>query len=205
MTEKKTVDKKLPGKKDAGVSDSEFNMWRAIFACAHADDVVTQEERRFMRKALNATAFSAEQRGVLEGDIEVKQDIAAMYKLVTDQEDRSRFFYFARMLFWCDGDFGQQEQAILTELGKAHFESVQVDKISKLAKFELENLQATKQQLKGDGWGIDLMSLKTTGLELEDEQKHWIEEDMKDVKGVPEKNRVAAVMDHFLQRFKKSK
>ncbi len=39
-------------KNQLGVSDSEFNMWRAIFAMAHADEIVTEEERKRAEPAL---------------------------------------------------------------------------------------------------------------------------------------------------------
>ena len=39
------------------VSESRFYMWRAIFALAHADHIVTDEEYRFMQKALDTENF----------------------------------------------------------------------------------------------------------------------------------------------------
>lgn len=101
------------------VSDSKFNMWRAVFALAHADHVVTEEERRFMYKVLATENFSGAQKNILEEDMEIARDIPDMFMSITDPKDRSRFFYFARMLFWCDGDFAAQEQKILTELQRA--------------------------------------------------------------------------------------
>jgi len=196
----RSIDKKLAGSKSVGVTDSELNMWRAIFACAHADDVVTQEERRFLRKALNSEPFSDAQRAVLEQDIEVKQEIGAMFKLITDQKDRSKFFYFARMLFWCDGDFAEQEQKILTALAKEHFDTVKVEEISRAAKFELEAMEDhVAKPASSQGWSPDDLHLKTTGLQLEETQKEWIQKDMQaeDKK----KWRLAGIMDRFRDRY----
>lgn len=133
----------------SGVSESKFNMWRAVFALAHADHVVTDEERRFMNKALAKEGFSAEQEATLREDMETPQGIADMFVRITDQKDRSRFFYFARMLFWCDGDFAAQEQAILTRLQNYHNKTV------------------------------DFGSIGTAGLKLEDDEKEWLLEDVK--------------------------
>lgn len=121
------------------VTDSEFHMWRAIFAISHADHVVSAEERRFMIKALNTNKFSPEQRAVLESDMEAPQDIATMFARIEEQKDRSRFFYFARMLLWCDGDFAAQEQKLLTELGKAHHKTVDFSKMVDTVKMEFED------------------------------------------------------------------
>lgn len=101
------------------VSSSKFNMWRAVFALAHADHVVTTEEQRFMYRALATENFSDLQKKTLEEDMKTARDIPDMFMSITDPKDRSRFFYFARMLFWCDGDFAAQEQKILTELQRA--------------------------------------------------------------------------------------
>lgn len=196
----RAIDKKLAGSKSAGVTDSELNMWRAIFACAHADNVVTQEERRFLRKAINTEPFSDEQRAILEQDIEVKQEIGAMFKLIADQKDRSKFFYFARMLFWCDGDFAEQEQKILTALAKEHFDSVKVEEISRATKFELEAMEDhVGPPPASEGWSPDDLHLKTTGLELEESQKEWIQKDMEAEDN--KKWRLAGIMDRFLGRY----
>jgi len=122
-----------------GVSESEFYMWRAIFALAHADHVVTDEERSFMTKNLAVISFSAEQRDVLTQDIETAQNISDMFLKIEDQEFRSRFFYYARMLMWSDGDFAAQEQKIITELGRAHYKMVDFGKMIEKNQFELED------------------------------------------------------------------
>lgn len=91
-------------------------MWRAIFALSHADRVVTDEERRFMLKALDEEPFSDDQRRILRDDMEKPQNVAVQFGHITDPEDRHRFFYFARMLTWCDGDFSPEEQKMVMEL-----------------------------------------------------------------------------------------
>ncbi len=151
-----------------GVSESTFYMWRAIFALAHADHVVSDEEKKFINKTLATVGFSDAQKQLLEKDIATPQDVTEMFMRISDQEDRSHFFYFARMLLWSDGDFAQQEQAILTELARTHFHSADVDKM-----------------------------LKAVSLELEDEQKDWLLEDMD---SASQKQGIGGVLDRFLSR-----
>ncbi|AGH97595.1 tellurite resistance TerB family protein [Micavibrio aeruginosavorus] len=120
------------------MSDSRFHMWRAIFAMAHADSVVTNEERAFMYKILTEEPLSAIQRAQLERDISAPQSIPDMFAKITDPDDRSQFFYFARMLVWTDGDFGAQEQKILLELNKAHVKMTDMDSFTGDMAFELD-------------------------------------------------------------------
>lgn len=156
-----------------GVSESKFYMWRAVFALAHADHIVTEEEQKFMVRILATEGFSEEQETILRQDMETAQEVGNMFLKVGDPEDRSQFFYFARMLLWSDGDFAQQEQKLLTELGKDHFKSVDFDHM-----------------------------LGTVDMELEDNHKEWLVEDMKDVSGAKEDPR--NIMERFLARLQKA-
>ncbi len=117
----------------SGMNDSRFYMWRAVFAMAHADHVVTPEEKKYLKGVLGSEPFNDEQKAVLEKDIDTAQDIAEMFLRIEDQNDRSQFFYHARMLVWSDGDFGEQEQKIIMRLKQNHVRTVDFSKL-------LENL-----------------------------------------------------------------
>ena len=100
----------------SGVCSDELYMWRAIVAMAHADDVVTPEEVVFMKEMVKGSALSREQLEILEDDLKNAKNPADMFFKINDPKFRSRFFRYARMLCWCDGDFGAQEQEIITLL-----------------------------------------------------------------------------------------
>ncbi|MDB5491109.1 MAG: hypothetical protein JWO78_958 [Micavibrio sp.] len=139
------------------MSESRFFMWRALFAIAHADEVVTAEERSFMNKALETEPFSEAQREILTYDMEQKQDIRILFDKITDQHDRSDFFKYARPLVWADGDYGSDEQSIILELSKIHVKSVDFETFttSKDLKLEHESYRApqkTKAAVKGSLW-----------------------------------------------------
>lgn len=119
------------GKKGEGLERSQFYMWRAVFAMAHADNVVTEEEKKYLNNILAKEAFSAEQRNILIKDMDQPQDIAEMFVNIEDQNDRSQFFYHARMLVWSDGDFGEQEQKIMMRLKQTHVRTVDFDQVMK--------------------------------------------------------------------------
>ena len=121
-----------------GVSESQFYMWRTVFAMAHADHVVTEDERQFMHRILCEERFSAEQRGVLERDMETPQDVSDMFMQIGEQEDRSRFFYFARMMCWSDGNFDEQEQKIMLALKSIHVRNIDFDKVMENVDLEID-------------------------------------------------------------------
>lgn len=111
------------------LNESEFNMWRTLFALTHADDVVTDEERKFMENALDELNLTDYQRSLLVADTMEAADIGALFQRITDQNDRVEFFRHARALVWCDGDFDQQEQEIIAKLKNTHVQSVDFFKL----------------------------------------------------------------------------
>lgn len=121
------------------VTESRFYMWRALFAIAHADDKVCSEERHFMHKILQDYPFTAEQARILEADMAVKQDVAGLFEQITNPQDRSQFFDYARTLVWCDGDYGAKEQEALLKLNRAHVLSADFDTLDETAPLELDD------------------------------------------------------------------
>lgn len=111
------------------VTESQFYMWRTLFAMAHADDVVTGDEIRFMMEALEDIPFTPQQKETLKNDISQPQNIEEMFSKITDDRDQAMFFSFARDLVWIDGDYGTQEQEIMLKLKRLHIQNVDIDKL----------------------------------------------------------------------------
>jgi len=124
---------------DQGVTDSQFFMWRTLFAVAHADNIVTPEEVGFMVHVLEDIKFSDSQTQILKDDITAAQDAVLMFKGITEYEDRVKFFDFARDLVWIDGDFASEEQSMMIELGKIHHKEADFNKIMEYTGLELED------------------------------------------------------------------
>ncbi len=121
------------------VSESKFFMWRTLFAMAHADDVVTDEELRFMTEALEDVPFSEAQKQILQKDISEPQDIVEMFGKIEDPRDQAAFFKFARDIVWIDGDYGTEEQEIMLKLKQEHIKHVNVDTLVGGLEMELES------------------------------------------------------------------
>lgn len=130
------------------ISESRFNMWRAVFAMAHADDVITDQEETFMTEAIEKYPFSETQKDILKKDMRTKQHVGQCFASITEQQDRSDFFTFARLLVWCDGDFDEQEQFILTELKKVHISSLDFQTMMKDVKLSFEDEEKDEMRRK---------------------------------------------------------
>jgi len=107
----------------APISDSTFQMLRCVITVAHADHVVKESERAFLR-----TLVAHVERGLvltpahlarLEEDLRDPQDIDALLPLVTERSDREQLVLFAGLLAQADGEMHPNEEAILRKI-KAH-------------------------------------------------------------------------------------
>ena len=97
----------------SGVTDSEFNMWRAVFAFSLVDRLLTVEEQSLLSGYLVSVPFSAEQKNILLDDFKNPQDVEKFYGKISDEKDRARFCELARTLVWSKGDMDMQEKIIL--------------------------------------------------------------------------------------------
>ena len=127
------------GSDSSGVSDSHFYMWRTLFAIVHVDDIVTNEETRFMAEAFEDVNFSEAQREILDKDVLEAQDIEEMFSQITDQEDRIKFFDIARKLVHIDGEYGCEEQEIMLRLIKNNVEKTDIDELVGNVDLEFED------------------------------------------------------------------
>ncbi len=130
------------------ISDSQFYMWRALFALVHVDHIVSNEEVRFMAEALEDIPFSRVQRDILIEDIHTAQDVLEMFIKITDPLDQARFFEFAHDLVHIDGEYGIEEQKIMLKLEEIHVRRTNVDDL-----IGHVNLQFEDEEGKGDGAG----------------------------------------------------
>lgn len=120
------------------VTESEFYMWRALFALAHADNVVSEQEIRFMSEIMEDVSFSEEQTKILRSDIQTAQDPYSLFAQIEQSVDQARFFALAKQMVWVDGDFGHEEQAIMLMLKQKHVQNVSFEDLVEHVHLELE-------------------------------------------------------------------
>ncbi|MCB9025825.1 MAG: TerB family tellurite resistance protein [Bdellovibrionaceae bacterium] len=111
------------------INESKFNMWRAIVALVHADGIKHPKEDQFLLEAFNKLPLNSKQVETLKQDMIKVQNVDEYFDKITEPSDRSHFIYFARLLFWSDGDFHKQESEILNHFHKKTLEKVHLEKI----------------------------------------------------------------------------
>lgn len=102
----------MPG----SISESRFNMWRAVVAMIHADEVVKPHEINFVLQSTRDLPFTNEQRGILSADIHTRSDIHEFFGKITNPKDKLDFFHLARAAAWADGDFDEREERLIARL-----------------------------------------------------------------------------------------
>ena len=95
------------------VGPSEFAMWRAVFAFALVDNVLSLEEQEVLQGYLRNVPFSRAQRIILQNDFKKPQNVVMLYKRITDTYHRRQFCALARAIVWCEGNMDRQEEEIL--------------------------------------------------------------------------------------------
>ncbi|MBK6897233.1 MAG: TerB family tellurite resistance protein [Alphaproteobacteria bacterium] len=126
-------------KKNLSITDSQFFMWRTLFAIAHADNILADGEIEYMARVLEEISFTPQQTTTLKDDITNPKNIDEMFTGVSDVQDRLQFFDLARELVWADGDFGEAEQSAIIKLKRAHFLKTDVDDLIGKINLELED------------------------------------------------------------------
>ena len=100
----------------SGISESDFYMWRAVFAFTYVDNVLSLEEQELLQTYLARVPFSKDQLNTLKQDLREPKDVVGLYKKITRAEDKERFCILARAIVWCEGDMLEQERAILKKV-----------------------------------------------------------------------------------------
>ncbi len=100
----------------SGITESEFYMWRAVFAFTFVDRRLSLEEQELLRSYLIKVPFSDGQLARLKDDLRNPQDVVGLYRKITRSEDKERFCILARAIVWCEGDMDAQERAILKKV-----------------------------------------------------------------------------------------
>lgn len=95
------------------ISESEFAMWRAVFAFSFVDNSLSLEEQKLLHSYLRKVPFTKSQLAVLREDLRKPKKVTDLYKGITDSKDKKQFCLLARALAWCEGNMDRQEEEIL--------------------------------------------------------------------------------------------
>ena len=99
------------GQNDVGTG--QFYMFRCILTMAHADHIVTEEEKAYVMAFIKKLPFTAEQQSTLMADLEEQQDVGALLSHINEPKYRGQLAYFARLLAYKDGNLHPKEEELL--------------------------------------------------------------------------------------------
>ena len=118
------------------LTDSQVTMWETVVALIHADGKVHKEEDLFLKDRFEKLDITPEQKQTLQRHIETPGNPRELFKKITAPRDRAQLIYFARLLFFSDGEFCDQEKLVLDHLesevmGKADITAAmhEIDKV----------------------------------------------------------------------------
>lgn len=148
------------------LTDSKFNMWRAVFAIAHADHEVTSDEKEMMLNTLEKLILSNEQRAVLKEDIYIPGNPIDLFEKITELDDRIEFFKYSKQMMWADDQYSSKEQNVMIKLKTIHQQKLdledmvgrvplQLEEEKKAVKYEPPSTKKTEK-----GWRGILRELK---------------------------------------------
>jgi len=115
------------------ISDSQFNMWRAVIAIAHADGEVQPEERAFLDKTfqkLDAVYnLTDAQRKTLADEMVKPEQLQNILPLITEPQFRAMLVHFGEVLAWADNVISVDEEAILKKLHNGQMDSLEMNRL----------------------------------------------------------------------------
>ncbi len=88
-------------------------MWRALFAFAVSDHMLSLEEKAILAHHMKEANLTQEQLSILKNDLTKPQSVENFFNRIQQRKYKSRFCELARTLVWCDGDISLQEKKIL--------------------------------------------------------------------------------------------
>lgn len=125
---------------------SQFYMWRAVIAIAHADGEVQAEERAYLEKIVanldRTYTLTPEQKAAFADDLKAPQNIEDMVAQIDDPQYRGMLITLGMTLVWEDGVVTAEEEAVLEKLHVGQKSTLNSDKLRAELKNGMEKRRA---------------------------------------------------------------
>lgn len=103
------------------ITESKYNMYKALIALVWADGHVTESESKYMRSYItNLDELNFDQREELLTALVEKPDIDAIWNDITDKRDRAFVLDMATSIFYADGEYSIAEKQLYADLLQKH-------------------------------------------------------------------------------------
>lgn len=133
------------------LSDSQMAMWKSVVALVHADGKKHYDEITFLKDRFSKLPATEEQKQDLLSSIDdEKLSIDDEFKKITTPADRGQLIYYARLLFWSDGDFAIQEKQIFETLSTEVLSQTDLKKAMKDIDQVVKDFEAWEIQRRED-------------------------------------------------------
>ncbi len=116
------------------ISDSEFNMWRAVTAMIHADRRVVDKEVDVIMQKLDHQNMSDAQRAQITDELDNPVQIGEILPLITEPQDRATLVHYARLMAWSDGVLEADEEIFVELLRKNAVDKIQLEDMKNVAR-----------------------------------------------------------------------
>jgi len=111
------------------VSDDQFHMIRCLIAMAHADGVVSKEERIYVEALMQRVSLTPDQKDIIFLDLSTPQNVGDILGNIHDLKFRAQIMYFARIMAYKDGVFHPREEDLLDKLRYYSLQGIDVEKV----------------------------------------------------------------------------
>lgn len=114
-------------------SKSQFYMWRAVIAIAHADGDVQNEERAYLTNVIASLdrtyGLEPRQKKTLLDDLDKPQKIEDLVKEIEEPQYRGMLITLGMKLIWADGVVTAEEEAVLDKLHAGQMSTIDAGKL----------------------------------------------------------------------------
>jgi len=99
-----------------GISASKFVMFRCLVTMGHADGILCDREKEYLRGLLDANRLSRVQKQTIENDFADPVPLRLLLPLITDPLYRGQLVYFAQLMAYKDGHLHPTEAELIEKL-----------------------------------------------------------------------------------------
>jgi uncharacterized membrane protein YebE (DUF533 family) len=105
------------------VEEKTICFWRFVVALAHADGVVSQDERKVIEQRVQSLDISLDDKQKILNDLEHPQDPLALFANIEMQFHKAEALYLALNLFSNDGEYCEAEKRLYDRILKYYAEN----------------------------------------------------------------------------------
>lgn len=136
---------------DAVIQDeklSKLALYRGLIALAWADHELHADEKSTLHEIISSHRdLTEDQRATLHDEVDHRVTLSDIWGQITDPQDRARLIDMANIIFQQDGDFCEDERALIEKFQAKHLQSIGLHSIEKdLASFTEE--QARQREIE---------------------------------------------------------